>query len=1110
MNDLEKIKKLSEELGVNFIKIDEFDYRNETYNIYYNLENGNITSLIMYDDYHKKLKMTEIFKFTEKLEKLEKLYFSGCIFRESFKESFEFKVKEDLKEISFIDCSYYFDEMLNFVKKFKKLESISITKNYEAIDLTVFEGFENLKKLSLKKLKIKKLNSLKKLKKLESIALGHEGMSGIGSLKTLKNFKALKTLDLSAASKIKDISPLAELDFLETLILSGNKITDISILENFDSLKILKIDKNPVSDISSLKNLTELKELNIERSDIKDISPLKSLKNLEKLYAKDLLWYSPGNTPDILNGLSVLTNLKKLKTLTLGKLENMDTSLLKELRNLEYLSLENCKINNIEFILNLKNLKYLNLHNNEISDISLIKNLVNLKTLTLSDNNISDILPLENLVNLKTLNLSDNNISDISSIQNLINIETIELQYNDISDISSLEKLTKLKYIRLYSNNDKLKKLLEGWDEDWNYENILPFIKKQNNSQILNNSTKSDMENLEEIKKFIKSNFNTELRKFEGDIPPWWASGKAHYKVEDDKVVSLIFYGRPKIHNSMIAKFTNLKELSLDSKDISDILFLESLKKLEYLVLSGNSQIKDFSPLKNLENLKNLELIDCGITDLSFIKELPTLEYINLDGNNISDLSIFGKMKHIKIINIGHNNISDLYPLKNLKTLEELSCEKNNISDLSPLKNLKNLKILNLTGNKISNIIPLENLTGIKDLSLKSNEKVINNLPGCLRNMDRKTLLQHIKTQKVKRSYKNISYANLNSLKSDCKILKNNNNNCEKLYYSEFDNYLLDKLELFYYYVDIYTKISVNKTIELIIEEDDLDIKVVNNKSFIFNHKGNIIKSFPKTVMESTRNEFKNFKKKLKNDYKSVTALLEESMVSYNGRAIHIVQLLRNYLFENSLFKKLSLSILWGEYEKNDEYEENKDSIFKYFFFNLRKPVKVFFMLEDGTFTDLDGNEIKVDKSNLIKPIHPVELTDEELKKAKDFIIDYEIIQPFKQIERSIYKSNEEINYFDEFEGKNIPSATFRKALHKKWNYGAIREHGIFYYYTKEYPLSEDSLYVTLNFSGHHIKAKLNKEETVTLGKVEFGKNFNEIDDLILSEIYNELNDKRW
>jgi len=164
------------------------------------------------------------------------------------------------------------------------------------------------------------------------------------------------------------------------------------IIENWQDYDF-KIEKE-IIDVDNIKNLEIVDVLFFSNSKIINFQNIIKAENLERLYISDCFLDS---------SFEVISELKKLKKLTITF----------------------CKLADINFLGKLKSLEYLYLYYNNISDNNILKNLSNLISLDLRNNNISDITSLTNLSKLLYLNLRNNNISDFSPINNLVNLTNL-------------------------------------------------------------------------------------------------------------------------------------------------------------------------------------------------------------------------------------------------------------------------------------------------------------------------------------------------------------------------------------------------------------------------------------------------------------------------------------------------------------------------------------------------------------------------------------------------------------------------------------------------------------------------------------------------------------
>ena len=144
------------------------------------------------------------------------------------------------------------------------------------------------------------------------------------------------------------------------------------------------VNSNSISDLSALAGLTNLKTLVLEDNLISDLSALAGLTNLQTLELG-------GNS---ITDISALASLTNLETLNLGGNSITDFSALSSLINLKSLRLNNCNITDLSALAGLINLTGLSLNYCNITDLSALPRLTNLTWLHLSSNSVSDLSPL--------------------------------------------------------------------------------------------------------------------------------------------------------------------------------------------------------------------------------------------------------------------------------------------------------------------------------------------------------------------------------------------------------------------------------------------------------------------------------------------------------------------------------------------------------------------------------------------------------------------------------------------------------------------------------------------------------------------------------------------
>ena len=375
---------------------------------------------------------------------------------------------------------------------------------------------------------------------------------------TKAEMETLTSLDASYES-IVDLTGLEYAVNLEILDLSLNDIWEITVLSELKKLKFLDLGYNNIWDISALFELKNLEYLDLRYNEqVSNISVLAELKNLKSLY----LW---NNSISDISALSGLINLEKLN---LDANDIADISALSSLENLEELNLSGNDISDISALSGLKNLQFLKLDfNYRISDINALSELENLESLNLSYNDISDISALSGLKKLKTLDLRSNEITDVNTFPELDSLETFYLDDNEITDISAFPKMDSLKYLDL------------------------------DNNQITNIDEVSGLDSLDTL--YLNNNQLTDI--------------------------------------SIFPKLESLKYLYLENNQITNIGTLSGLSNLKYLGLDNN-QLADISTFLGLDSLASIDLRDNQITVIPEFKFYNKLSYVSLWGNPLENI----------------------------------------------------------------------------------------------------------------------------------------------------------------------------------------------------------------------------------------------------------------------------------------------------------------------------------------------------------------------------------------------------------------------------------------------------------------------------------------
>ncbi|MFS0553931.1 DUF4132 domain-containing protein [Brevibacillus sp. 179-C9.3 HS] len=229
---------------------------------------------------------------------------------------------------------------------------------------------------------------------------------------------------------------------------------------------------------------------------------------------------------------------------------------------------------------------------------------------------------------------------------------------------------------------------------------------------------------------------------------------------------------------------------------------------------------------------------------------------------------------------------------------------------------------------------------------------------------------------------------------------------------------------------------------------NELELEVTNDST------GKAVKNLPapsakddQEMAEQARLTFAQLKKDLKNMVKIQSLRLEESLSKsrYWSTAAW-----KRLFVENVLMQKFAIGLIWGVYEDS-------------------KLVDTFRYMDDGTFNTVDEDEYELADEQLIGLIHPLELDEETLSGWRTQLEDYEIAQPFEQLNREAFlpteeelKANEVLRLPDE----SYSPTAFAKTMEKfGWVKGTPLDAGYYYEFYKLY----DGMVAELKISGASI-----------------------------------------
>ena len=191
---------------------------------------------------------------------------------------------------------------------------------------------------------------------------------------------------------------------------------------------------------------------------------------------------------------------------------------------------------------------------------------------------------------------------------------------------------------------------------------------------------------------------------------------------------------------------------------------------------------------------------------------------------------------------------------------------------------------------------------------------------------------------------------------------------------------------------------------------------------------------------------------------------------------------------KNPIMHQFAIGLIWGVYDR-PEVSDGSGTSASHNSVELQTASRgmelktTFRYMEDGSFNTVDEEEYELPEGALIGLVHPVELSSEVLAAWKEQLSDYEVTQPFDQLERTVYRITEEEKNEKEltrFGGMVLNGLSLSgKLLGQGWYRGPIEDAGFFCTYYR----NDGANGVELEFSGASVGYEV---EDVTVYGVYF------------------------
>lgn len=204
------------------------------------------------------------------------------------------------------------------------------------------------------------------------------------------------------------------------------------------------------------------------------------------------------------------------------------------------------------------------------------------------------------------------------------------------------------------------------------------------------------------------------------------------------------------------------------------------------------------------------------------------------------------------------------------------------------------------------------------------------------------------------------------------------------------------------------------------------------------NAEGKVFKNLPAAAknddvdkVTAAKAQFSALKKQLKTVLALQSTRLEGALMT--GRKWDKTRWETAFL-SNPLMKTFGAGLIWGVYQ-GDQLQQS----FRYMF--------------EGGYSAVDDEEYRLPEDAKIGLVHPMELDTDLLQAWRQHLDDYQVWQPFAQLERGIYHFDQEVNAdgcIERFVGQVFPVQTLLERVRRKgWECGDAGDGGAYYSFSK-------------------------------------------------------------
>jgi len=605
-------------------------------------------------------------------------------------------------------------------------------------DLSPLANLLSLQKLAIRGSQVEDVSPLAKLIGLKELYVEYSRVSDISALRNLKRLQRLGLHEnrRDNSEGISDLSAVTGMSDLRWLSLGSNNVNDLSPLSGLTSLEELQVSRNKVQSLAPLDGLPLLRQIQAEDNRIQVIE-LTNLPSLDWLYAQGNALQNLegfGGAPN-LNGLYLDRNplesvegigrFSRLRHLSLNFTGFQNLATLAQLRRLGDLALERNEIRDISPLSTLTRLWHLNLRDNQISVIGDTFSLFGNTDVEMNGNPLlcDELDKVERSGSYARIRFEGDCSEDRDGDGVADEIDDFPTDPSAALDTDGDGRPDQ--WLEGKGASDSTLGLVLDDDDDndgvVDAEDLFPEDPRDfadadgdgvgdNADAYPDDPSQQFLNFAEALAGIVDAQLASCIREQNQDAETVTSVTRVECDDRDNRVASL----------SGIEAFSDLAELRLAVASL-DITPLAALLELEALEVNGAGSASGLQSLEVLTSLTRLRLEDLGISNISFIDSLRRLESLELNHNRIEVLAALDSLTRLRYLSLYDNAVSDLGDLAGLTSLESIEIGENRISRLDEISSLTELRNINARGNRIRDLESVSDMPSLRYLAVSRN-----------------------------------------------------------------------------------------------------------------------------------------------------------------------------------------------------------------------------------------------------------------------------------------------------------------------------------------------------------------------------------------------------